>query len=132
MRSTLILAVLMSAVAFPAVAQVTEEQLAAAQKLYDETEVTAESALSLYCGAAFTLVANQATADGKADDATQAKALADALLIKAEELLIAEGMADADRTLLAEAYTYVANAGVMLETQEAEYTQEECIAAAGQ
>jgi hypothetical protein len=131
MRSTLILAVLMSAVAFPAAAEVTEEQLAAAHELYDNTEISDDSAVALYCGAAYTLVANQATADGKTDDATQAKTMADALLAKAEAGLIAEGMADADRSKLAEAYTYVANAGVMLGTEEPKYTQDECVAAAG-
>ena len=133
MRKTLILAAtVLSALTAPVLAQVTEETLAAAHAVYDVADVSDEAHIALYCGAAFTLIANVTRTQGDAAAADAFDASAQTLLAAAEALLIDEGMSTEDRTTTAEAFTYVANAGVIEAIEEAEYTQEECDAAAAE
>ncbi len=126
-------ATVVAALTLPASAQVSPETLAAAQELYTTTEMSDEAHVALYCGAAYTLVSQILASQGSpAEQTDPLAALANQLLAKAEELLIAEGVSDEDRTALGEAFTYVANHQVIEGAEEPEYTEEECSAAAAQ
>ena len=130
MRSTLVLAAALTSLSLPALAQVTDEMLAEAHVLYDAAEISDEAHIALYCGAAFTLVSNAQRDAGETASADEFGGKAQTLLATAEALLVAAEMGDADRTELAEAFTYVANAGVLLGTEDAPYSNDKCDAAA--
>ncbi|MDB5506870.1 MAG: hypothetical protein JWR75_1508 [Devosia sp.] len=133
MRNTLILAAtVLAALTAPVLAQVTPEMLAAAHEVYDAADISDEAHIALYCGAAYTLIGNVTRTQGDTAAADAFEATAQGLLADAEALLIEEGMSTEDRTKTAEAFTYVANAGVIEGTEVAEYTQEDCDAAAAE
>ena len=86
-----------------------------------------ESDLLMWCGAAFTIASAVAT-----DDAVKKSAddMVNALFGKAAPLLTADGVADADLASFGTNYTVVAKYQIVDQKEAAEHTQDECTAAA--
>ena len=104
--------------------------LAAAKATIAAANLSEESDLDMWCGAAFTLAAVSLDAAGNATDAALAKKAADALFGKAAPLLTGDGVAEADLGNISTQYMVVANAQMIEKSEEAEHTQEECQTAA--
>jgi hypothetical protein len=124
-------AVVAAALAFssPALSQVTQEEVDAAVVAIEEAELSETAYLNLWCGAAFILVSEQLRANGATADADSVQPFSDAVYQKAAVELIELGVSEEDFTALAQNFRVVAISQTG-EGGEADYTQEECTAAA--
>lgn len=126
----LAVAVLMSA---PALAQdleaYTPEQVAEAAAMIEAAGLTDTAYQTLWCGSAFLVLNQLAASRGMAPEAEQALAAADVLFGKAASEAVAAGVPEADFTAVSQSFriTVIAQSGP---DGEADYTQEECVAAA--
>ena len=120
-------------VAAPAIAQdiesYTEAQVADAIAAIEAAELTDGAYQNFWCGAAFVIINQLLTARGMPDDAAQATAAADVLYDKAATEMIAAGMPEPEFTALSQNFRIVAISQTA-EGAEADYSQEECTAAA--
>ncbi len=133
MNKLIIAAVVAASFATPALAQelesYTEQQVADAQAAVEAAALTDTAYQNFWCGAAFVIINQLATNKGMTAEADQAKAAADVLYGKAATEMIAAGMPEADFTALSQNFRIVA----ISQTgpgAEADYTQDECVAAA--
>lgn len=124
-------AVITAAFAFssPALSQVTQEDLDSAVALIESAELSDTAHLNLWCGAAFVLVGEQLRANGNTADADSVQPFADAVYGKAATELIELGVVEEDFVALSDAFRVLAISQTG-EGGEADYTQEECTAAA--
>ena len=114
----------LSALTLPAFAIDASE----APAIYEASDLSPDSDITLWCGAAFSLAADQMKADAAAAKEFQDKA--DLLLNRAGAMMVEEGMTVEEVGPLAEAYTYHAADQIISEKSEADYTIEECNAEA--
>ena len=104
--------------------------LAAAKAMIAAAKISPQADLLTWCGAAFTLLAG-----AEKDDADKAKIASDhaaALFAKAEPLLTADGVKAEDMSAMGTAYTTVAAAQLMSDTEKPSHSQDDCVAAAAQ
>ena len=117
----------------PALAQemetYTPEQVTEAQTAIGAAELSDEAYLNLWCGAAFVIINQLMQARGMTDEGAQMVAMGDVVYQKAATELIGLGVNEADFTALSQNFRIVAIAQTA-EGAEADYTQEECTAAA--
>lgn len=96
-----------------------------APAIYEASDLSEEADIALWCGAAFSLAADQSKeADAEASKTFQAKA--DVLLARAGELMVEGGMTVEEVGPVAEAYTYHAADQIIAEKSEADYTLDQC------
>lgn len=129
MRLTLLTAATLLVLTSQAFAD-TVADVTAAKDVIAAAELSDETNLAMWCGAAFTLVSANYTGKGDTGNAKLATDLASTLFGKAAPLLTADGVADADMGNIATQYMVVANAQTIDKTEPADFTQEECQAAA--
>lgn len=131
MRRLLPVVALATLFASPALAQdFTAEQIEAATSSIAAMELSDESQQDLWCGAAFGIVQDMLTASGDTATAEQLGAKKDFLFEKAGGELLAAGMTEADLTSLGSSYYIVALSQTKASDGAADYTQDECLAAA--
>jgi nucleoside-specific outer membrane channel protein Tsx len=123
MRRSLFALAALLALASPAFA----DEVSDAKAAIAAANLSEESDLLMWCGAAFTIASAAAP-----DDATKKSAddIASVLFGKAAPLLTADGVADADLSTFGTNYTIVVKYQIVDQKEEAEHTQEECTAAA--
>jgi hypothetical protein len=107
----------------------TEQQVADAAAAIEAVELTDAAYQNFWCGSAFLIINQLATNQGMTAEAQQAQGAADVLFGKAATEMIALGMPEPEFTALSQNFRIVAISQTGPNT-EADYTQEECIAAA--
>ena len=124
-------AVSLAALASPAFAQtdITPEQIEAATAAIEEFELSDTLYQNLWCGSTFLIVENMLREQGNTADADSAAPLKDALFTKAATEAVAAGISEEDFVAMSEHFRIVAISQTA-EGGEADYTQEECVAAA--
>lgn len=135
MRFTISLAataLLVATLSSSALAQeVTAEQVETAVAAIEAAELTEDAYKNLWCGAAFGIVKESLTAAGNTADVATLDALQTSVFEKAATELLATGMAQEDFEVLATNFVYLAMSQTSAdEGGEADFTQEECTAAA--
>jgi hypothetical protein len=133
MKTLIALAAAAAFVAAPALAQemesYTEQQVADAAAAIEAAELTDEAYQHFWCGSAFLIISQLMETRGMAAESEQAKASADVLVGKAATEMIALGMPEPEFTAMFQNFRVIAisqtGAGA-----EADYTQEDCTAAA--
>jgi hypothetical protein len=88
--------------------------------------ISAASDLSMWCGAAMTLVA-AATKDTDADKSSAADAAATTFFGEAATSLKADGVKDEDLAALSGAYMTVANAQLVAQTESPSHSTDDCV-----
>lgn len=123
----------MAFVAAPTLAQemetYTEQQVADAQAAIEAAELSDDAYQNLWCGSAFLIVNQLATNQNMKAEADSAKANADVLFSKAATEAVTNGVSEADFNALAQNFRILAISQTG-SGAEADYTQEECTAAA--
>ena len=104
--------------------------LAAAKAAIAAAKLSPASDLDMWCGAAFTVVSAKFNSTGDPAHAKTASDAASALFGLASPLLTADGVADKDLAGISTDYTAVAYAQTIAASEPAQYTQEQCEAAA--
>jgi hypothetical protein len=120
-----------AAVASPVFAQtdITPEQAEAATTAIEEFELSETLYQNLWCGSTFLIVETMLREQGNTADADSAVPLKDALFTKAATEAIEAGISEEDFVALSEHFRIVAISQTG-EGGEADFTQEECVAAA--
>ncbi len=113
----------------PALAQPTDDQIDTAIAHIDAAELSDADHLHMWCGAAFGLVAQQLVADEDSETAEMVGQMQEAVFAASAESLRAAGMSDDEFGALAGHFAVLA-ISQMDEEGAADYTQDECIAAA--
>lgn len=106
----------------------TEQQVADAAAAIEAAALTDTLYQNLWCGAAFVIINQLATNKGMTEQATSAMGAADVLYGKAATEAIAAGVPEADFTALSQNFRIVAISQTGPDA-EADYTQEDCVAA---
>jgi hypothetical protein len=118
-------------VSAPAFAQsVTAEQVASATSFMEDNEVSDEAYKNGWCGAAFSLVADLMTSKGDKASADEATGMKNVLFEKAGNELAAAGFEQADLETFGSSMYYLALSQTEANDGSADFTQEECTAAA--
>lgn len=107
----------------------TAQQVADAAAAIEYAELSDAAHQNFWCGSAFLIINQLATNQGMTAEATQATAAADILFGKAATEMIGLGMPEPEFTALSQNFRIVAISQTG-PNAEADYTQEECIAAA--
>jgi len=124
-------ALLAAALSTSALAQeVTAEQLASATTAIEAAELSEGAYKNLWCGAAFGMVKESLTPEGDPADVAMLDALQSAVFEKAAAELMAVGVAQEDFEALAGNFYYLAVSQTSAEGGVADFTREECMAAA--
>lgn len=97
-----------------------------APAIYDNSDLSDQADIALWCGAAFQLIAGQAQGDDVATYTNKAQVL----LTRAATLMVQEGTAPEDAGPIAEAYTYHVADQFAGNTDEADYSEDDCEAEA--
>ena len=100
--------------------------LAAAKALIENAHVSAASDLSMWCGAAMTLVA-AATKDSEAAKSNAADASATAFFTQASASLKTDGVKEEDMSALSTAYMTVANAQLVAQSEAPSHSTDDCV-----
>ena len=107
----------------------TEQQVADAVAAIEYAELSDAAYQNFWCGSAFIILNQLATNQGMTAEATQATAAADVLFGKVATEMIGLGMPEPEFTALSQNFRILAISQTA-PGAEADYTQEECVAAA--
>lgn len=132
MRRFALAAVAVLALVAPVAAQpsFTEEQVAAATGIVKGANLTPELSELMWCSAAFGTLKDVFRSNGQGDAAAQLEQLHRTTTTRAAESAVAAGIAQADYDALAAAFTVYTGAQVAKTGGAADYSEEQCIAAA--
>jgi hypothetical protein len=126
MRFALVAAIAVLGLTAPALADDASD-LAAAKATIAAAKLSADSDLSMWCGAAMTLVA-AATKESDATKSSAADASATAFFTKASTSMTADGVAAVDFPAISTAYMTVANAELIAQTEPPSHNTDDCTA----
>jgi len=100
--------------------------LSAAKSTIAAAKLSTASDLSMWCGAAMTLV-SAATKDSDADKSAAADASAKNFFGKASESMTAEGVKSEDFAAISGAYMALANAQLVAQTEPPSHNTDDCV-----
>lgn len=135
MRRAATLAVfVLSAAAAPVFAQeeITPEALAGATTFVEGVGLSDLGYMYMWCGTAFTIVAGMQSGAGDTAGAEATTKLGDVVFAKVNDELIATGLPDEDLTTLGQMFWVVVQGQNTTNGGEADYSEEDCTAAAAE
>lgn len=132
MRRLALAAMTVLAFVAPAAAQpsFTTEQTAAATAIVKGANLSPDLSQLMWCGAAFNALKDFFRSSGQGEAAAQVEQFARTTTTRASEAAVAAGIAQADYDALAQAFTVYTGSQMASTDGTADYSQEQCTAAA--